>query len=137
FFNVWYAVVTAATILGYLAFTFAITEWRTKYRRQMNDLDSEAGSIAIDSLLNFETVKYFGNEAHEVNRYDGAMRGYTEAARKSMGSLALLNIGQALIFSGGLTLLLVMTGRGIVGGAMTVGDFGLVNMYLMQLQAPL
>ncbi|MFP3944473.1 MAG: ABC transporter transmembrane domain-containing protein, partial [Alphaproteobacteria bacterium] len=88
-FSFWYALVTAVTILGYLAFTFSITEWRTKFRREMNDLDSEAGSIAIDSLLNFETVKYFGNETHEVRRYDGAMQGYTGAAYKSMGSLAM------------------------------------------------
>lgn len=136
-FSVWFAVVTAVTILGYLAFTFSITEWRSKFRRQMNDLDSEAGSIAIDSLLNFETVKYFGNEGHEVRRYDDAMTRYRDAAYKTMGSLALLNVGQTLIFSGGLTLLMVMAGYGIARGTMTVGDFVLVNTFLLQLYAPL
>src|SRR3546814_9671652 len=103
----------------------------------MNETDQEAHTKAIDSLLNFETVKYFGNEAHEARRFDGAMARYEGAAVRSRSSLSLLNIGQAAIISVGLTVIMAMAARGIVAGTMTVGDFVLVNTYLIQLSQPL
>ena len=114
-----------------------MTEWRTRFRRQMNDLDTEANTKAVDSLLNFETVKYFGNEEHEARRFDKAMTGYERAAIKNTTSLSVLNAGQALVFSSGLTVLMLMAGRGIANGTMTVGDFVMVNAYLIQLYQPL
>ena len=131
------ALVTLVTVAIYIAYTMAVTEWRIKFRRQMNEEDSQANTKAIDSLLNFETVKYFGNEEHEARRYDVALAGYERAAVKSMTSLALLNIGQATIISIGLTLVMLMTGRGIVEGSMTLGAFVMANTYLMQLYQPL
>src|SRR5690606_29192121 len=98
---------------------------------------SEAGSKAVDSLLNFETVKYFGNEAHEARRYDESLRAYESAAVKSSVTLSLLNVGQAAIISVGLTAVMAMAGYGVVGGSMTIGDFVLVNAYLLQLYMPL
>ena len=136
-FDIWFAVVTAVTVAVYMAFTFTVTEWRTRFRRQMNDLDTEANTKAVDSLLNFETVKYFGNEEHEARRFDKAMEGYERAAVKTTTSLSMLNAGQALIFSTGLTILMLMAGQGIANGTMTVGDFVMVNAYLIQLYQPL
>ena len=136
-FDVWFALVTFVTVVSYIAFTMAVTEWRLKFRREMNLTDQEANTKAIDSLLNYETVKYFGNEGHEARRFDGALRSYETAAVKSKSSLSLLNIGQAVIISIGLTGIMYMAGRGIVSGRMTVGDFVLVNTYLMQLYQPL
>lgn len=131
------AAVTLATVVIYIAYTMLVTEWRIKFRRQMNQQDNAANTKAIDSLLNFETVKYFGNEEHEARRYDEALRGYEQASVKSQTSLALLNIGQAIIISIGLTGVMYMTGRGIVTGAMTLGAFVMANTYLMQLYQPL
>ena len=131
------ALVTLATVLVYIAYTMVVTEWRTKFRRQMNEKDTQANTKAIDSLINFETVKYFGNEAHEARRYDDAMQGYEIASVKSQQSLALLNIGQAVIISVGLTAVMLMTGRDIVAGSMTLGGFVMANTYLMQLYQPL
>ncbi len=131
------AMVTLTTVITYIAYTMLVTEWRIKFRRQMNQQDNEANTKAIDSLLNFETVKYFGNEEHEARRYDEALRGYEKASVKSQTSLALLNIGQAIIISTGLTSVMYMAGRGIVSGAMTIGAFVMVNTYLMQLYQPL
>ena len=131
------AMVTLATVLVYIAYTMIVTEWRTKFRRQMNEEDSRANTKAIDSLLNFETVKYFGNEAHEAKRYDEAMQGYERASVKSQQSLALLNIGQAFIISVGLTVVMLIAGRDIVDGNMTLGGFVMANTYLMQLYQPL
>ncbi len=136
-FSIWFAVVTFVTIAGYIAFTVAVTDWRLKYRRAMNRTDEEANTKAIDSLINFETVKYFGNEEHESRRYDRAMERYQDAAVKSRTSLALLNMGQGGVIAVGLTLLMYMAGRGVVNGTMTVGDFVLVNTYLIQLYLPL
>ena len=136
-FTVWYALVTLAAIAGYIGFTLVVTQWRIKHRRRMNEMDSEANTKAIDSLLNYETVKYFGNEAHEAQRYDTALRGYESAAVISKTSLSLLNIGQAVIISAGLTIVMVMAGYGVAGGTMTIGDFVLVNTYLIQLYLPL
>jgi ATP-binding cassette subfamily B protein len=132
-----FAAVTFVTIAGYICFTLVVTEWRLKYRREMNRMDGEANTKAIDSLLNYETVKYFGNEEHEARRFDGALRRYERAAVKSKSSLSLLNIGQGAIIAGGLTLVMIMAGQGVVTGNMTIGDFVLVNAYLVQLYLPL
>ncbi|NKC13822.1 MAG: ATP-binding cassette domain-containing protein [Gammaproteobacteria bacterium] len=131
------ALVTLVTVVLYIWYTMAVTEWRLKFRRQMNDADSRANTKAIDSLLNFETVKYFGNEAHEARRYDEALRHYEQASIRSQTSLATLNIGQAAIISAGLTGVMLMTGQGIVEGTLTIGTFVMANTYLMQLYQPL
>ena len=136
-YTVWFALVTLVTIGGYIAWTLTVTEWRTKFRRAMNENDSEASTKAIDSLLNFETVKYFGNEDHEARRFDVALKGYEQAAVKSRTSLTLLNIGQGAIIAAGLTAVMIMAGSGVASGAMTIGDFVLVNAYLIQLYLPL
>ena len=136
-YDVWFALATFATIGGYIAWTLLVTEWRTKFRRAMNEIDSEANTKAIDSLLNFETVKYFGNEDHEAGRFDTALMGYERAAVKSKTSLTFLNIGQGTIIAIGLVIVMWMAARGVVAGAMTVGDFVLVNAYLVQLFMPL
>ncbi|MBL8667935.1 MAG: ABC transporter ATP-binding protein/permease [Rhodospirillales bacterium] len=136
-FGIWYAIVTFVCIGGYIAFTIIVTEWRTKFRRTMNETDSEAHTKAIDSLLNFETVKYFGNEAHEGQRFDAALRRYEEAAVRSKVSLSLLNIGQGAIIAIGLIALMLMAAGGVAKGAMSVGDFVMVNSYLIQLYLPL
>ena len=136
-FGFWFAFVTFVTIGGYIYWTLAVTEWRIKYRRRMNDADSEAHTRAIDSLLNFETVKYFSNEAHEARRFDAALTSYETAAVKSRTSLATLNVGQGAIIAIGLTLIMYMAGLGVVNGTMTLGDFVLVNAYMIQLFLPL
>ena len=136
-FNIWFALVTLVTIAGYITFTLVVTEWRTKYRRAMNSTNSEANSRSVDSLLNYETVKYFGNEAHESKRYEIALTGYERASVDSKVTLALLNLGQAAIIAIGLAVIMVMAGKGVIAGRMTVGDFVLVNTYLIQLYIPL
>ena len=135
--NIWFALITLVTVVGYIGFTMLVTEWRLKFRREMNETDQEANTKAIDSLLNFETVKYFGNEQHEYHRYDSALKRYENAAVRSRTSLSMLNIGQALIISTGLTLVMYLAARGIVDKSLTVGDFVLVNTYLIQLYQPL
>jgi ATP-binding cassette subfamily B protein len=135
--DAWVALATVVTVVVYIAYTMLVTEWRIKFRRAMNEEDSRANTRAIDSLLNYETVKYFGNEEHEARRFDTAMRGYEKAAIKSQTSLALLNIGQALIISGGLTAVMLMTANGIISGTLTLGTFVMANTYLMQLYQPL
>ena len=137
FYGVAYAVVTFAAIAGFIAWTLIVTEWRIKFRRQMNESDSDAMTKAVDSLLNYETVKYFGNETHEARRFDGALRAYETAAVRSKTSLATLNVGQGAFVSLGLIVVMVMAGHGVVDGAMTLGDFVLVNSYLIQLFLPL
>jgi ABC-type transport system involved in Fe-S cluster assembly fused permease/ATPase subunit len=136
-YDIWFASVTFITIGTYIFFTLWVTEWRLRFRREMNARDQEANTRAIDSLLNFETVKYFGNESHEGNRYDNAMARYEVAAVRNKTSLSLLNVGQAVIISGGLIAVMTMAGRGVVSGALTVGDFVLVMTYLIQLYTPL
>lgn len=136
-FDITYALVTFVTIAGYIAFTLTVTEWRLKFRRQMNDSDTKANTKAIDSLLNYETVKYFGNEAHEARRYDDAMRRYEDAAVRSITSLSVVNVGQGGIIALGLVVLMWMAANGVVDGTMTLGDFVLVNTYLIQLYLPL
>ena len=136
-FSVWYALVTFVTIVSYIAYTLVVTEWRLKYRRQMNETDQEANTRAIDSLLNYETVKYFGNEQYEAERFDRSLARYETAAVISKSSLALLNIGQAAIIGIGLTIVMAMAGNGVIAGILTLGDFVLVSTYLMQLYMPL
>ncbi len=136
-FNVWYALITFAAVGCYMAFTFAFTAWRTKFRRIMNETDNEAQTKAIDSLLNFETVKYFGNEAHESRRFDESLARYEKASVKAQVSLNALNIGQAVIISLALAVMMLMAASGVVHRHMTVGQFVLVNTYLMQLYVPL
>ena len=136
-YGITYAAVTFVTIGVYIAFTLSVTEWRLKYRRRMNEKDSEANTKAIDSLLNYETVKYFGNEAHEARRFDASRRLYEQAAVQSKTSLSLLNIGQGIIVAIGLTGITIMAGNEVAAGTMTIGDFVLVNTYLLQLYIPL
>jgi len=132
-----FALIPFATIAGYVIFTFKITEWRIEIRKQMNDADNDASTKAIDSLLNFETVKYFGNEEHEARRFDRALESYEGAAVRSRSSLSVLNTGQSLILAVGITLLMILAAQGVVAGTMTVGDFVMVNAYLLQLAMPL
>ncbi len=136
-FDVWFALATLVTVVAYIAYTFIVSEWRMTFRRRMNEEDRRANTKAIDSLINYETVKYFGNEEHEARRYDQALSGYESAAVKSQRTLSLLNIGQAAIIAAGLTLVMLMAARGIVHGDLSVGDFVLVNTYLLQLYLPL
>jgi len=136
-FDIWYLVVIVVTIALYVWFTFAVTEWRVKLRREMNDQDTDANQKAIDSLLNFETVKYFGAEDREAGRYDRAMAGYEVAALKTSYSLAFLNFAQAVIINGGLIVTMVMAAIGVQDGSLTVGDFVMVNAYLIQVTQPL
>jgi ATP-binding cassette, subfamily B, heavy metal transporter len=137
FYEASFAAATLLTILGYIVFTFTVTDWRVKFRREMNERDSEANTKAIDSLLNFETVKYFANEEHEAERFDKALRAYERAAVKSQTTLSALNIGQGMIIAGGLIAVMLLAAGGVARGVMTVGDFVLVNSYLVQLYAPL
>ncbi|WP_323764345.1 ABC transporter ATP-binding protein/permease [Marinovum sp.] len=136
-FDIWYLAVVAVTIGLYIWFTFKVTEWRVKLRRQMNDQDTDANQKAIDSLLNFETVKYFGAEGREARRYDGAMAGYEQAALKTAYSLAFLNFGQSLLITAGLVGVMVMAALGVQNGDLTVGDFVMVNAYMIQITMPL
>jgi len=136
-FDVWYLAAVFVTIAFYVWFTFAVTEWRVKLRKQMNDQDTDANQKAIDSLLNFETVKYFGAEAREARRYDSAMKLYQVAALKTSYSLAFLNFGQSFLITTGLVVVMVLAAMGVQAGTMTVGDFVLVNAYMIQITMPL
>ncbi|MFV1439634.1 MULTISPECIES: ABCB family ABC transporter ATP-binding protein/permease [unclassified Phaeobacter] len=136
-FDIWYLVVVAVTVGLYVWFTFAVTEWRVKLRREMNKQDTDANQKAIDSLLNYETVKYFGAEDRETERYDVAMRAYAKAALKTAYSLAFLNFGQSLVITGGLVVVMVMAAIGVQQGNLTVGDFVMVNAYMIQITVPL
>jgi ATP-binding cassette, subfamily B, heavy metal transporter len=132
-----FAAITFCAVGFYAGFTMSFAAWRSRIRRTMNDTDNDASTKALDSLLNYETVKYFGNEAHEASRYDGALARYERAAVRVQVSLNMLNIGQALIIALGLTLIMLLAAQEVRGGAMTVGQFVLVNTYLMQLYQPL
>ncbi len=132
-----FALITLGTLVTYITFTFSITEWRLRYYRAKNDADTEANARSVDSLLNYETVKYFNNERHELERFDVALRQYEEATVMSQKTLAVLNVGQATIVSTGLTLLLWRAAVGVVAGTLTIGDFVLVNSFLLQLAVPL
>jgi len=132
-----FALVTLVTLVAYVAFTIGVTEWRTRFVRELNDIDTETSERSVDALLNYETVKYFGNEAYEASRYDESLQRYERAAVRTRSTLSLLNMGQGLIIATGVTILMVMAARGVVGGALTIGDFVLVNTYLIQLYQPL
>ncbi len=132
-----FALITLATLAAYIAFTVSITEWRMRYYRAKNEADTEANARSVDSLLNYETVKYFNNERHELERFDFALRHYEEATVMSQKTLAVLNVGQAGIVAVGLTLLLWRASVGVAAGALTIGDLVLVNSFLLQLAIPL
>jgi ATP-binding cassette subfamily B protein len=136
-YEVWFAVIVGVSLVIYVGFTFTVTNWRTRFRREMNELDSKASARAVDSLLNFETVKYFGNEEYEARRYDGTLRQQEAAAIKSQQSLNLLNAGQQAIIAVGLTLMLWRAAVGVGNGSMTIGDLVLVNAFMLQLYVPL
>ena len=136
-FNWTFAAVTFTTIVVYIAFTFSITDWRVRFRREMNERNTESNTKAVDSLLNYETVKYFANEGHEARRYDAALQAYERAAVKSETTLTLLNLGQGTIIAVGLVGVMTLAGEGVAASEMTVGDFVLVNAYLIQLYTPL
>ena len=137
FLDAWFALATLLTVGAYVVWTLSVTEWRTKFRRQMNESDSEAHTKAIDSLLNYETVKYFGNEDHEARRFDQALSVYEHNAIRSKVSLAILNAGQGTVIAIGVTIVMFMAAHGVVAGTLTIGDFVLVNTYLLQLYLPL
>ena len=136
-FDFYYVLIIAATIWAYIWFTVRASDWRIAIRRQMNDSDTDANSKAVDSLLNFETVKYFGNERMEAERFDRSMARYEQAATKTWTSLAWLNLGQTAIFSVGMCACMVLSARAVIAGQQTVGDFVLINALLMQLSIPL
>ena len=136
-FDAWFAGITIVALIFYISFTVTVTEWRTHFRKEMNDLDSKAHSRAIDSLLNYETVKYFNNEEFEAHRYDENLERYRRAAVKSQSTLSLLNTGQQLIIASGLVAMLWRATQGVVDGHMTLGDLVMVNAFMIQLYIPL
>ena len=136
-YSIWFVVITLVCVVSYVVFTFFVTEWRMKYRVTMNAMDSQANTQAIDSLINYETVKFFGNERHELQRYDASLRHWEQAAIKSQTSLSALNVGQSMIIAVGVTLVMVLAGRGVVQGTMTIGDLVMVNGFMLQLFIPL
>ncbi|MFN3914990.1 MAG: ABCB family ABC transporter ATP-binding protein/permease [Aquabacterium sp.] len=136
-FDVMYAVITLTALVVYVAFTVIVTQWRTRFRREMNELDSKAHTRAVDSLLNYETVKYFNNEAFEARRYDEALERLRQAGVKSQQTLSLLNAGQQTIIAVGLIAMLWRATQGVVAGELTVGDLVMVNAFMIQLYIPL
>ena len=136
-YDISFSIVTAISVTAYMLFTFRITEWRMKYRIEMNRADSEANTQAIDSLINYETVKYFSNEAHEINRYTKTIGEWEDAAVKSQTTLSSLNFGQAAIITSAVTTIMFLASQGVVDGSMTLGDLVLVNAFLIQLFIPL
>ncbi len=136
-FDIWFGVITVGALLAYVALTFVISEWRTQHRRQMNEMDSKANTRAVDSLLNYETVKYFGNEGYEAERYDENLRRYERAVVTSETSLGLLNAVQAMVIAAAVSLLMWRASEGIVEGKLTLGDLVMVNALLIQLYIPL
>jgi ATP-binding cassette subfamily B protein len=136
-FDIWFVTANVVMIASYTYYSFAVTRWRIRFRREMNDSDTDANTKAVDSLLNYETVKYFNAEEHETRRFDGSMRRYADASVKSMMSLALLNIGQQVIIALGLAAVMVLSAIGIRNGTLKLGDFVVATAYLIQLQRPL
>ncbi len=136
-FDVWFAIITLIALVFYITYTITVTEWRTQFRKKMNELDSTAHSKAIDSLLNYETVKYFNNEEYEAQRYDKSLVSYRQAAIKSQTTLSLLNIGQQVIIAVALIAMLWRATEGVVAGRMTLGDLVMVNAFMIQLYLPL
>ena len=132
----YFAIITGI-IVAYVWFTFKVTEWRVQIRREMNDQDTEANQKAVDSLLNYETVKYFNAEDRESDRYETSMRGYEQAALRTSYSLAALNLGQAILIASGTVGVMVLAAYGVLNGDLTVGDFVLVNAYMIQITVPL
>ncbi|PCH66027.1 MAG: metal ABC transporter permease [Gammaproteobacteria bacterium] len=132
-----FAIVTTGTVLLYIIYTLAITEWRMRFRRAMNEMESKANNQAIDSLLNYETVKYFNNEQYELQRYDDKMATWEVAAIRNQTSLSVLNFGQGAIISLGITILMLLAGKGVVTGELSIGDLVLINAFLLQLYLPL
>jgi ABC-type transport system involved in Fe-S cluster assembly fused permease/ATPase subunit len=136
-YDKWFSVITAVALVTYISFTVIVTNWRTHFRRTMNDLDSKANTKAIDSLINYETVKYFGNENYEAKRYDEGLKHFENAAVRSQTSLSVLNTGQSLIIASTVTLILWRATVGVIDGSMTLGDLVLVNSFMIQLYIPL
>jgi ATP-binding cassette subfamily B protein len=136
-FTVWFALIILGSVIAFIAFSVVVTEWRTRHVRRKNEFDSRANSRAIDSLINYETVKYFTNEEYEAQRYDAEMARWEKEALKTQYSLSTLNIGQALVIALGITGMLLLAGFEVARGRMTVGDFVMVNAYMMQLFMPL
>ncbi len=136
-YTVWIGAITFLSVATYVAFTMLVTEWRIKFRREMNRADSEAMTKAVDSLVNYETVKYFGNEGHEAARFDRSLESYESATVTSHTTLALMNVGQGILVGVGVVGVMVIAAQGVIDGSMTVGDFVLVNTILMQLYQPL
>ncbi|WP_183381353.1 MULTISPECIES: ABC transporter ATP-binding protein/permease [unclassified Herbaspirillum] len=136
-YDIWFSIITASALVLYIVFTITVTQWRTHFRRTMNELDSRANTRAIDSLLNYETVKYFGNEEFEAQRYDEGLQRYESAAVRSQSSLSLLNAGQSAIIAIGVTLILWRATQGVMDHKMTLGDLVLVNAFMIQLYIPL
>ena len=136
-FDVWFAGITLAALALYIVFTISVTEWRTQYRRQANEFDSAAHTKAVDSLLNYETVKYFNNEAFEASRYDKSLEALRRARLKAQTSLSLLNTGQQLIIAVALVGMLWRATQGVVEGRMTLGDLVMINAFMIQLYIPL
>ncbi|HEY0885180.1 MAG TPA: ABC transporter ATP-binding protein/permease, partial [Ramlibacter sp.] len=136
-FDAWFAWITLAALALYIGFTISVTEWRTKFRREANEFDSAAHTKAVDSLLNYETVKYFNNEGFEARRYDESLEKLRRARLKSQSTLSLLNVGQQLIIGVGLVAILWRATQGVVDGRMTIGDLVMVNAFMIQLYIPL
>lgn len=136
-YDIWFSVITGVALTTYIVFTIVVTEWRTHFRRTMNELDSQANAKAIDSLINYETVKYFGNEAYEAQRYDHGLQHYESAAIKSQTSLSVLNTGQSSIIAIAVAVILWRATAGVIDGSMTLGDLVLVNAFMIQLYIPL
>jgi len=136
-YDIWFTLITAGALTSYIVFTVVVTEWRTHFRRTMNALESKASTRAIDALINYETVKYFGNEEVEAQRYDEGLQHYERAAVKSQTSLSLLNTGQSAIIAIAVTLILWRATQGVVDGRMSLGDLVLVNAFMIQLYIPL
>ncbi len=136
-FDPWFAVITVMSIVIYIAFSLIVTEWRMRFRRTMNELDSKANTRAIDSLLNYETVKYFTNEEYEASRYDQNLKDWEKVAIKNQTSLGLLNFGQGTIIALAVSILLTLAAQGVAEGSLTLGDLVMINAYLLQLFMPL
>jgi ATP-binding cassette, subfamily B, heavy metal transporter len=136
-YDIWFTLITLGALISYIVFTITVTEWRTNFRRTMNELDSKASTKAIDSLLNYETVKYFGNEEYEAKRYDEGLLNYEGAAVKSQTTLSMLNTGQSMIIATAVTLILWRATQGVIDQSMTLGDLVLVNAFMIQLYIPL
>jgi len=136
-YDIWFTIITVISVATYMIFTFKITEWRMQFRIKMNEADSQSNTLAVDSLINYETVKYFGNEKYEQQRYASTMGEWENAAVKSQTTLSALNVGQTVIIASAVTMIMILASQGVVDGTMTLGDLVLVNAFLIQLFIPL